>query len=243
MVRKSGLSWPKMNLFMNDKASKPELGILVMLILSFAAFACSRTNSDSQSAPDPAKDVPEPAADVAPSKRTAVFAGGCFWCTEAVFEQLDGVTGVVSGYAGGTAASAKYDLVAGGATDHAEAIRITYDPAKISYGKLLKVFFTVAHDPTQLNRQGPDTGRHYRSAVFYADVEEKQVVESYIKQLAEAQVYSKPIVTTLEPLTEFYVAEDDHQDYVRLNPNQQYVVYNALPKVKKVREKYADQLR
>ena len=191
--------------------------------------------------PRPTRDTTSTAATTAQTS-TAVLAGGCFWCTEAVFEQLDGVTDVVSGYAGGTADSAQYKQVAAGRTDHAEAIQITFDPSRITYGQLLKVFFTVAHDPTQLNRQGPDSGRQYRSAIFYADEQEKQVAESYIQQLEQAKVYTKPIVTTLEPLDEFYPAETYHQDYVKHNPDQPYVVYNALPKVKKLREHFADQV-
>ena len=172
----------------------------------------------------------------------AVLAGGCFWCTEAVFEQLEGVHAVVSGYAGGREETAEYRAVSSGQTDHAEVIRITYDPKVISYGELLKVFFTVAHDPTQLNRQGPDTGRQYRSALFYADEQQKRVAEAYIKELDASGVYDKPIVTTLEPLEAFYEAEAYHQDYVRLNPSQPYVVQQALPKVAKVRKHFAEKV-
>ena len=209
-----------------------------MLTLSFAGFACSRTNADPAHAPTPATDF-RPAVNDA-GHAAAVFAGGCFWCTEAVFEQLKGVTEVVSGYAGGTAETADYKAVSAGRTDHAEVIRITFDPQKISYAELLKVFFTVAHDPTQLNRQGPDHGKQYRSAVFYQSPEEKAAVEAYIAQLEEAKVYADPIVTTLEPLDAFYPAEDYHQDYVKHNPAQPYVRYNALPKVEKVREKFPE---
>ena len=214
-----------------------------MVFISFSGFSCSRSNPTDQAVPNPSKELTTSNSGTSQAKRTAVFAGGCFWCTEAVFEQLVGVTDVISGYAGGTMESAKYDLVARGSTGHAEVIQVTYEPDKISYGQLLKVFFSVAHDPTQLNRQGPDTGRQYRSAVFYVGEEEKEVVESYIRQLEEAKCFSDPIVTTLEPLVQFYPAEDYHQDYVRLHPSQPYVVYNALPKVKKVRDKYSDQVR
>lgn len=175
--------------------------------------------------------------------KTAVLAGGCFWCTEAVFEQLEGVTDVTSGYAGGTAETADYDTVCTGTTDHAEAIRITYDPAKISYEQLLKVFFTVAHDPTQLNRQGNDVGRQYRSAVFYADESEKAAAERMIQQLTDEKHFRDPIVTTLEPLTGFYPAERYHQDYARQNPDQPYIRAIAQPKVEKVRDKFADQVK
>ena len=194
----------------------------------------------------PAADVsfPDPAVDVAPGaragKQTAVLAGGCFWCTEAVFEQLAAVEKVVSGYAGGDKANAKYDLVSEGRTNHAEVIQITFDPAKISYGKLLKVFFSVAHDATQLNRQGPDYGRQYRSAIFYADAEQKRVAEAYIKQLSEAKAFSKPIVTEVSELKGFYPAEEYHQDFVRRNPNHRYVVVNAIPKIHKTHQAFAE---
>ena len=214
---------------------------LVMLLMTFAGAACSRPDPDAAAIPEPDEEISTSAAEVQTGQ--AVFAGGCFWCTEAVFEQLEGVNSVVSGYAGGTADAAIYEKVASGRTDHAEVIQITFDPSKITYGQILKVFFTVAHDPTQLNRQGPDTGRQYRSAIFYADEQEKRVAESYIRQLEQAKVYDKPIVTTLELLEVFYPAEAYHQDYVRNNPNHPYVVYNALPKVKKLREKHADQVK
>lgn len=177
------------------------------------------------------------------NRADAVFAGGCFWCTEAVFEPLAGVYEVVSGYAGGTADTANYQAVSNKLTDHAEAIRISYDPSVITYGELLKIFFTVAHDPTQLNRQGNDVGKHYRSAIFYANDEEKQAAQAYIEQLTEAKVFDKPIVTTLEPLNAFYVAEAYHQDYAALNPNQPYIFYQALPKVEKLKEKFSDKLK
>ncbi len=171
---------------------------------------------------------------------TTVFAGGCFWCTEAVFEPLQGVKNVVSGYAGGSADSAAYDKVSAGATEHAEVIRITYDPAEISYTKLLELFFLVAHDPTQLNRQGNDVGTQYRSAVFYADDAQKAATEAYIALLNDTGWFSEPIATTLEPLDDFHRAEQYHQDYVRLNPDQPYVRAVAVPKVKKLKEHYSD---
>jgi peptide-methionine (S)-S-oxide reductase len=184
-------------------------------------------------------DFPDPAIDVKPAAgaktQTAVLAGGCFWCTEAVFEQLGGVTEVKSGYSGGSAETAKYDTVSAGGTEHAEAIRIKFEPAKVSYGQLLKVFFSIAHDPTQLNRQGPDWGKQYRSAVFYVDDEQKKVAEAYIAQLNAAAAFDKKIVTQVVPLTKFYPAEDYHQDFVKRNPRQGYVVANAQPKVEKVR--------
>jgi methionine-S-sulfoxide reductase len=174
--------------------------------------------------------------------KTAVLAGGCFWCTEAAFEQLDGVMDVTSGYTGGSAETANYRDVCGGDTGHAEAIRIMYDPVKITYEQLLDVFFD-AHDPTQLNRQGNDVGTQYRSAIFYASEEEKRIAEAKIRELTEKRAFSRPIVTKLEPLGEFYPAEDYHQDYARQNPEQPYIQAVSIPKVCKVREKHASLLR
>lgn len=172
----------------------------------------------------------------------AVLAGGCFWCTEAAFEQLNGVLDVQSGYAGGAKETADYRTVCTGTTGHAEAIRITYDPATISYQTLLDVFFD-AHDPTQRNRQGNDVGTQYRSAIFYGSDAEKQAAEAKIRELTEMRKFSQPIVTTLEPLTDFYPAEDYHQDYARLNPDQPYIQAVSFPKVCKVREKHAGLIR
>ncbi len=178
-----------------------------------------------------------------PELKTAVLAGGCFWCTEAVFEKLNGVVDVVSGYAGGTKETADYQTVSTGKTDHAEVIRITYDPAKVSYDELLKIFFTVAHDPTTLNRQGGDVGRQYRSAVFYADEKEKQAAASMIeKLLADGEIKGK-IVTTLEPFDAFYLAEKYHQDYARQNPTNSYINSVAKPKVEKLEKLYAEKLK
>lgn len=184
---------------------------------------------------------PDPTVDVkprGPAKQTAVFAGGCFWCTEAVFEIMDGVEDVVSGYTGGTKETAKYDIVSTGRTGHAESIIITFDPTKTSYGQLLKIFFSVAHDPTTLNRQGADVGPQYRSEIFYVDDEQKQVAEAYIKQLNEAGVFKKPIVTQVAKLDKFYSAEAYHQDYARGNPLQPYIVGVSDPKVEKLKKLY-----
>lgn len=192
--------------------------------------------------------LPEPAVDITPDSssakpQTAVLAGGCFWCVEAVYRQLDGVIDVVSGYAGGTAETADYKTVCSGLTGHAEVVRITFDPGRITFGQLLRVYFSVAHDPTQLNRQGEDRGRQYRSAIFYADDEQKRVAESYIRQLETAGAYVSPIVTRLEPLEAFYPAEDYHQNYAALNPSQPYIACAALPKVEKVRKYFAERIR
>jgi len=187
-----------------------------------------------------AADFPDPAVDskAATGKQTVVLAGGCFWCTEAVFEIIEGVDEVLSGYAGGTRETAKYDIVSTGRTGHAESILITFDPAKISYGQLLKIFFSVAHDPTSLNRQGADAGPHYRSAIFYANDEQKQIAEAYIKQINEAQVLRKPIVTQVVPLDKFYTAEGYHQDYAGRNRNNPYIVNVSDPKVEKLKKLY-----
>ena len=191
--------------------------------------------------------IPAPAVDIDQSTskgpQTAVFAGGCFWCTEAVFEQLAGVSAVVSGYAGGDARSAHYDMVSAGQTDHAESIEIAFDPAKISYGKLLMVFFSVAHDPTQVNRQGPDSGRQYRSAIFCRDADQKRVAEAYIKQLNEEKAFSKAIATQVTMLKAFYPAEEYHQDFVKRNPGHPYVVANALPKLSKLKKQFPELLK
>lgn len=211
------------------------------LLFWVAASGCDRP---LRSAPE---EMPRPEADLMAAQdgatRTAVFAGGCFWCVEAVFEQLDGVIEVVSGYAGGTAETADYQLVSSGATAHAEVVRITYNPAKISYGQLLQVFFAT-HDPTTKDRQGPDWGKQYRSAIFFAEEEEKKVAEAYIKQLEEDKVFEKPIVTTLEPLGDgFFPAEEYHQDFVARNPNHPYVQRWAVPKVAKVHKDFKDLLK
>lgn len=181
--------------------------------------------------------------DDSPRREIATLAGGCFWCLEAGFEQLRGVSDVVSGYAGGAEQNASYRLVASGLTQHAEAVRITYDPQVISEQTLLKVFFLAAHDPTQLNRQGPDIGRQYRSAVFYASDEQKQRVQKMIVELNASGRFEKKITTTLEPLEGFYPAEGYHQDYAKLNPDQPYIVVHSQPKAEKVCKSFPELIR
>ena len=166
-----------------------------------------------------------------PGMETAVFAGGCFWGVDAVFKHVRGVSTVVSGYAGGSAATATYEQVSSGTTGHAESVRITYDPARISYGQLLKVFFSVAHDPTELNRQDPDSGTQYRSAIFVANDEQKRIADAYIAQLQSAHSFGRPIVTAVTPLQAFYPAEAYHQNYLALHPDQPYIIINDLPKI------------
>jgi peptide-methionine (S)-S-oxide reductase len=187
-----------------------------------------------------AASFPDPVVDnrSAPGDhQTAVLAGGCFWCVEAVFQQIQGVEKVVSGYSGGDAASAHYEIVSTGRTGHAESVQITYDPRKISYGQLLKVFFDVAHNPTQLNRQGPDAGPQYRSAIFYSNLEQKKIADAYIQQLDAAKVFRSPIVTQVVQLKAFYPAEEHHQNFCNRNPNNPYVMGVAMPKVEKVKQK------
>jgi peptide-methionine (S)-S-oxide reductase len=164
-----------------------------------------------------------------------VIAGGCFWGVQGVFQQVRGVTRAVSGYAGGTKETAQYGAVGSGTTGHAEAVEVTFDPKEISYGEILRIYFSVAHDPTQLNRQGPDRGPQYRSAIFPADADQKRVAESYIAQLEQAHAFNKHIVTTVEPSKGFYAAEDYHQDYLERHPTQPYIVINDIPKVEQLR--------
>jgi peptide-methionine (S)-S-oxide reductase len=187
--------------------------------------------------PAPAQDAPKPSAK---TRQTAVLAGGCFWCTEAVFEAVQGVEKVVSGYSGGTAQTAQYKLVGEGRTDHAEAIEVTFDASRITYGQILQIFFAVAHDPTQLNRQGPDWGRQYRSAIFYSNEEQKKIADAYIAQLTAAKAFKNKIVTEVVPLKAFYIAEDYHQDYVKHNPMNPYVQVNSVPKVSKLKKTYPE---
>jgi peptide-methionine (S)-S-oxide reductase len=195
----------------------------------------------------PIKDFPDPKLDAplatASQEKSAVLAGGCFWCVEAVFKELRGVASVRSGYAGGTAQTANYRTVCSGSTDHAEVIEVRYDASQTTFGQLLKIHFSVAHDPTQVDRQGNDMGRQYRSAIFYTDDEQKRIAEAYIRQLDDAHIFKDRIATALEPLREFYPAEDYHQDYAARNPNQPYIAYIAQPKVEKLRKNFGDSLK
>ena len=192
-------------------------------------------------------EFPNPEVDVAPSdasgEQSVVLAGGCFWCIEAVYAEVDGILGLTSGYAGGTEATADYDTVCSGMTDHAEAVLVRFDPKQISFGQVLKLFFSVAHDPTTLNRQGADVGRQYRSAIFYTDADQKRVAEAYIDQLDRAKVFSGKIVTELQPLDEFFVGEEYHQGYAAAHPNQPYIAAVAMPKVYKLRKYFSGSLK
>jgi peptide-methionine (S)-S-oxide reductase len=179
--------------------------------------------------------IPPPAVDNAKAAgplQKAVLAGGCFWGVQGVFEHLNGVHRVVSGYAGGDKGTAQYEVVSGGDTGHAESVEVTFDPKEVSYGQILQVFFSVAHDPTQLNRQGPDHGTQYRSSIFYADEMQKQIADAYIAQLGKTGAFHDPIVTRVDPLKGFYPAEDYHQDYLLIHPNDAYIVFNDLPKIR-----------
>jgi peptide-methionine (S)-S-oxide reductase len=203
------------------------------LMLLFLA-ACT---SALRAAPLPAPAMDEPKA-TAPGTDTAVFAGGCFWGVEAVFRHVQGVKTAVSGYAGGDKASADYATVSSGTTKHAESVQVTYDPSKVTYGELLRIFFSVAHDPTQLDRQGPDHGPQYRSAIFYTSDGQKRVAQAYVQQLSAAKAFEQPIVTQIVPLPAFYPAEAYHQDYLAKHPNQPYIVFNDMPKLAALKEQF-----
>ena len=208
------------------------IGVLV-LVLGLLTAGCAKA---SAAASIPAPDIDEhggPTAD-----RIAVFAGGCFWGIEAVFEHIKGVKNAVSGYAGGTKETAHYEMVETGRTGQAESVEVTYDPSQISYGQLLQVFFSAAHDPTQLNRQGPDAGPQYRSVIFFASPEQQRIAQAYIDQLNQTTVFKRSIVTRVEPLQMFYAAEAYHQDYAAHHPTDLYIVINDLPKVGRLREQF-----
>jgi peptide-methionine (S)-S-oxide reductase len=220
---------------------RPSLRNLLILVMTIAiaAFIIFRFSPPKLAATNAA--VPEPITNATlsatPGSETAVFAGGCFWGMEALFERVKGVSSVVSGYSGGTADTAKYKQVSAGNTGHAESVQITYDPSQVTYGELLKVFFTVAHDPTQLNQQGFDVGKQYRSEIFLTNEEQKAIAQNYINQLNQAKVFYQPIVTKVEPLQAFYPAEDYHQQYVDQHPHNFYVTAVELPKIDRFKEK------
>ncbi len=215
--------------------------LLAALLAALAAspLAAPASAQEGIAIPAPAKDEPASKA----SSETAVFAGGCFWGVQGVFQHVRGVKNAVSGYAGGAADTAHYEMVGTGQTGHAESVRITYDPKEISYGKLLQVYFSVAHDPTQLNRQGPDAGTQYRSAIFPQDETQMSLAKDYVAQLNKARVFDAAIVTKLEPGHAFYPAEGYHQDYLTLNPTQLYIVYNDLPKIENLKKLFPDLYR
>lgn len=207
--------------------------VAVLALAATLALTWNRANAATDPAP-----LPNPAVDsarTAGGEQTAVFSGGCFWGVQAVFQHVKGVKSATSGYSGGPAAAAQYELVSTGETGHAESVQVTYDPSQVSYGQLLKVFFSVAHDPTQLNRQGPDSGSQYRSAIFFSSDEQKRIAEAYIAQLEQAKVFSRKIVTQVSPLKGFYPAEGYHQNYATLHPDDPYIAFNDAPKVEHLR--------
>ncbi len=209
--------------------------IAMLGIVAIAVLAVFVPSHAAAPLPDPKIDAPLAAAN---GTQTAVFAGGCFWGVEGVFEHVKGVTQVVAGYSGGSVDKPSYEQVSSGTTGHAESVRISYDPSRISYGQLLKVFFSVAHDPTELNRQGPDSGTQYCSAIFFANGEQKRVAEAYIAQLQAAHTFRRPIVTQVVPLKAFYAAEAYHQHYLELHPDQPYIVINDLPKIANLKREF-----
>jgi peptide-methionine (S)-S-oxide reductase len=213
-----------------------------LFVVSFVGVALN-----AASAAEPAFVIPAPALDAAAATasgpQTIVLAGGCFWGVQGVFEHTKGVTQALSGYSGGKKETAHYEMVGTERTSHAESVKVTFDPQQISYGKILQIYFSVAHNPTELNYQGPDRGTSYRSAIFYANGEQKRIAEAYIAQLDKAHVFPSPIVTTLEPLTGFYPAEDYHQDFLVLHPSHPYIVFNDLPKVDNLKRLFADAYR
>ena len=215
---------------------------LSLCAAAFGALAISALAAAPSRAAEDAVIIPAPSADVQASDgvQTAVLAGGCFWGVQGVFQHTSGVINAVSGYSGGSKATASYAMIGTGATGHAESVEIKYDPKKISYGKILQIFFSVVHDPTQLNRQGPDTGTQYRSAIFTTSDEQKKVADAYIAQLNAAKVYKKPIVTKVGLLEAFYPAEAYHQDYLTLHPNQPYIAFNDIPKVENLKKIFVE---
>ena len=214
---------------------------LAVLTVALVLFAAKLTNGASRTTDGP---VSAPSFDAqvtaGAAEDTAVFAGGCFWGVDAVYKHVKGVKRVISGYAGGDVASPSYELVSTGDTGHAESVEVIYDPSQVSYGKLLQIFFSVAHDPTQLNRQGPDRGTQYRSAIFFNNAQQQQVAESYIKQLTAAKTFSRPIVTQVAKLRTFYPAEEYHQNYLAQHPNQPYIVINDQPKIAALKKQFPD---
>jgi peptide-methionine (S)-S-oxide reductase len=213
------------------------LSIPVLIVLIASVIAHSASEGGSAVVPAPLVDA---ALAPAQSEQSVVLAGGCFWGIQAVFQHVKGVISATSGYAGGDAKTAEYEVVSTGDTGHAESVKIVYDPAKITYGQLLRIFFSVAHDPTQLNRQGPDQGTQYRSSIFYANDEQKRIAESYIAQLEKTKIFAQPIVTQVAPLKAFYAAEAYHQNYAANHPDNPYIVYNDAPKVTHLREHFPE---
>ena len=216
------------------------------LLLAAALLVAMHLSAGTPAVAESAVLAPAPEVDNAKASgalQTAVVAGGCFWGVEGVFEHVSGVHKVLSGYAGGEKGTAHYDAVSSGRTGHAESVQITFDPQEVSYGELLRIFFSVAHDPTQLNRQGPDSGTQYRSAIFYTDDAQRKIARAYIEQLNKSGVFPRPIVTRVDPLQGFYPAESYHQDFIAKNPRYPYVVYNDLPKIRNLKQVFPESYR
>jgi len=210
---------------------------LILLSSVLGATACNAKANPAAALPAPAVDAPRASAS---AHETVVVSGGCFWGVQAVFQHVKGVISATSGYSGGSAKTAEYETVSTGETGHAESVQIVFDPSQITYGELLRVFFSVAHDPTQFNRQGPDEGTQYRSAIFYTTDEQKKIAEAYIAQLDKAKVFPRPIVTQVAPLQAFYSAEAYHQNYAALHPNQPYIMFNDAPKVEHLKQQFPE---
>lgn len=220
------------------------IAILIFAGIGVLAWATAKPNDGRAGAkaafPKPAVDAPLASAK---AQETAVVAGGCFWGIQGVFEHLKGVISATSGYSGGASSTAHYEDVSSGATGHAESVKIVFDPSEVSYGQILMIFFSVGHNPTELNRQGPDYGTQYRSSIFYSSDQQKKIAEAYIAQLDAAMVYSRPIVTQVVPLNAFYAAEDYHQDYVKHHPYEPYILMNDLPKISNLKKEYLELYR
>ncbi len=219
---------------------KSRVSLLVSFVLLLAVTFASAGERSAVTLPNPTVDE---SLSPKSGQETAVFAGGCFWGVQAVFQHVKGVIGATSGYSGGPSSAAEYEVVSTGTTGHAESVKVVFDPAKLTYGQLLKVFFSVAHDPTELNRQGPDTGTQYRSVIFYSGDQQKQIAQAYIAQLDQAKVFPHKIVTQVVPLKAFYPAEAYHQNYATLHPDNPYIKYNDLPKVANLQQQFPNLYR
>src|SRR6266404_6952072 len=213
--------------------------IRFVFLIAFCLVGLSACNTVKAASALPNPSIDEPLAKTR-GQQTIVLSGGCFWGVQAVFEHVKGVTGVTAGYAGGGIETAHYEIVSTGTTGHAESVSVTYDPSQISVGRLLKVFFSVAHDPTQLNRQGPDDGTQYRSVIFYSTAEQKRIAQAYVDQVNQAKAFPQKIVTEVTPLKAFYPAEDYHQDYLVHHPNEPYIVFNDLPKLSHLKQQFPE---
>ena len=220
--------------------ARPAFWLSAAAAAAFGAWVLATPSAAEEGIEIPAPVVDAPAQG---NSEVAVLAGGCFWGVQGVFQHVEGVKNAVSGYAGGDKQTAQYNVVGTGSTGHAEAVKVTFDPSKISYGRILQIYFSVAHDPTQLNRQGPDTGTQYRSTIFPADAEQAKVAKAYVAQLDKAKVFDATIATTIEPGRAFYRAEDYHQDFLTLNPTYPYIVYNDLPKIENLKRLFPDRYR